>query len=66
METVLPVRRLDVEALESVGVTAGFGAVAWRRDWPVLRRRLPEAVRITMGRGLPVVFAVSPLAIAQQ
>lgn len=66
LETVLPhVTQLDVEALETVGVSAGTGAgaTAWRADWPVLRS-MPSAVRITMGDRMPVVFSVSPLAVA--
>lgn len=64
LETVLPqVSRLDVEALETVGVTAGAGGSTWRADWPVVRS-MPAAVRITMGDGMPMVFAVSPLAMA--
>lgn len=68
LETVLPqVTQLDVEALETVGVTAGTGAgaTAWRADWPVLRS-MPGAVRIRMGDRMPVVFSVSPLAVAAQ
>lgn len=64
METVLPhVRQLDVEAFQAASVTSGAGAATWRSDWPVLRS-MPSAVRITMGNRLPIVFPVSPLAVA--
>lgn len=64
LETVLPhVNQLDVEALETAGSPAGSGASTWRADWPVLRS-MPGAVRIAMGDRMPVVFPVSPLALA--
>lgn len=64
LETVLPhIKRLDVEALETVGVVAGTGNTHWRADWPVLRS-MPSAVRMTLGNAMPIVFPVAPLATA--
>ena len=64
LESVLPqVTQLDVEALQTAGGSDGAGASTWRADWPVLRS-MPTAVRITMGDRMPVVFRVSPLAMA--
>ena len=65
LETVLPgVTQLDVEALESTGISTGAGDATWRGDWPVLRA-MPGAVRITMGDRTPVVFPVTPLMAAR-
>lgn len=62
MESVLPhITQLTVEAMD---------ASTWRNDWPVLRT-MPAAVRLTFGLRdgsvrEPVVFAVSPLAVASR
>ncbi|MEO7363086.1 MAG: type II secretion system protein GspJ [Gemmatimonadaceae bacterium] len=62
MESVLPhITQLTIEA---------FDANTWRNDWPVLRT-MPVAVRLTLGLRdgsvrEPLIFSVTPLAVASQ